>query len=297
MSGGKTFAHVRFRTDRRKAFTLIELLVVISIVVLLMALLLPALSRARKQARAVVCQSRQRGWSLLFAAYQNDNEGRFPDRWYSVWDDQAEERIYEDLPWPGRMEVYSGSDLRDAMVCPSAVKPVPPDSYRVRGTCAAPGATFVAWRLTVHRLDIEVTPMPRLEYVGSYAMNRHLDSYHQYAIRNVKPAALPAFFDSRDCYGGLWHDDCGEPPPYEDFTLDVASYLQSEYLYSAVLAIDRHQGGINMLFGDGAIRKVGVKELWTLKWRKDFDMTGPWTKAGGVLPEDWPQWMRKFKDY
>jgi hypothetical protein len=26
-------------------------------------------------------------------------------------------------------------------------------------------------------------------------------------------------------------------------------------------------------------------------------LTGPWTKAGAVKPEDWPHWMRKFKDY
>ena len=48
---------------------------------------------------------------------------------------------------------------------------------------------------------------------------------------------------------------------------------------------------------DWSVRKVGVKELWTLKWDKDFDTAGPWTKAGGVKPEDWPQWMRRFKDY
>jgi len=27
------------------------------------------------------------------------------------------------------------------------------------------------------------------------------------------------------------------------------------------------------------------------------NMAGPWTKAGGVLPSDWPVWMRNFKDY
>ena len=63
---------------RKKGFTLIELLVVISIIVLLMALLLPALSRARKQARAVVCQSHLRQWGTLMATSVSENGGRFP---------------------------------------------------------------------------------------------------------------------------------------------------------------------------------------------------------------------------
>ncbi|NLH43532.1 MAG: hypothetical protein GX448_16955, partial [Planctomycetes bacterium] len=51
------------------------------------------------------------------------------------------------------------------------------------------------------------------------------------------------------------------------------------------------------LFLDWSVRKVGLKELWTLKWYDEFDRAGKWTKAGGVQPEDWPQWMRGFKDY
>lgn len=63
-----------------------------------------------------------------------------------------------------------------------------------------------------------------------------------------------------------------------------------------------------MLFRDWSVRKVGLKELWTLKWDgrkfhtnkwydRKFDTSGPWTLAGGVQPEDWPEWMRGFKDY
>ena len=61
--------------------------------------------------------------------------------------------------------------------------------------------------------------------------------------------------------------------------------------------INRHDGAVNCLFVDGSVRKVGLKELWTLKWHKSFNTAGPWTKAGGVQPQDWPGWMREFRDY
>jgi prepilin-type processing-associated H-X9-DG protein len=61
--------------------------------------------------------------------------------------------------------------------------------------------------------------------------------------------------------------------------------------------MNRHEGAINGLFLDWSVGSIGLKQLWTLKWRLDFDTKGPWTKAGGVKPEDWPKWMRSFKDY
>jgi hypothetical protein len=48
---------------------------------------------------------------------------------------------------------------------------------------------------------------------------------------------------------------------------------------------------------DWSVRKVELKETWTLKWHREFDTANKWTSAGGVKPEDWPYWMRKFKDY
>jgi prepilin-type processing-associated H-X9-DG protein len=61
--------------------------------------------------------------------------------------------------------------------------------------------------------------------------------------------------------------------------------------------LNRHSGAVNCLFMDSSVRKVGLKELWTLKWHREFNTANRWTKAGGVQPEDWPKWMRNFKDY
>jgi prepilin-type processing-associated H-X9-DG protein len=61
--------------------------------------------------------------------------------------------------------------------------------------------------------------------------------------------------------------------------------------------VNRHEGHVNVLFVDFSVRKIGLKELWTLKWHRNYDTSGPWTSAGGVSPTHWPPWMRNFKDY
>ena len=61
--------------------------------------------------------------------------------------------------------------------------------------------------------------------------------------------------------------------------------------------MNRHDGRINCLFMDWSVRKVGLKELWTLKWANGWDTANRWTRAGGVQPADWPGWMRGFRDY
>lgn len=58
-----------------RAFTLVELLVVISIISVLIALLLPALSSAREASRAVKCQSNVRQLGVAIQAYCNDSKG------------------------------------------------------------------------------------------------------------------------------------------------------------------------------------------------------------------------------
>jgi hypothetical protein len=52
-----------------------------------------------------------------------------------------------------------------------------------------------------------------------------------------------------------------------------------------------------MVFLDWTVRKVGLRQLWSLKWSKD-DAWGDLT----VVPnpdkaEEWPEWMRASKNY
>jgi len=63
---------------RRCAFTLIELLVVISIISVLIAILLPALSAARESANKVVCSTHLRGYIQSMASFAQSNAGFYP---------------------------------------------------------------------------------------------------------------------------------------------------------------------------------------------------------------------------
>lgn len=63
---------------RSKAFTLIELLVVVGIIAVLIAILLPVLSKARRQAQLTACMSNLRQLGIGFLSYANDHRGWFP---------------------------------------------------------------------------------------------------------------------------------------------------------------------------------------------------------------------------
>ncbi len=271
---------------KQNAFTLIELLVVISIVVLLMALLLPSLQRARKQARAMVCQTNLKQWGMTLALYAEDNQGRLGrNAGDALWLLRGSFLIEGD---PNKPAVYQDINTKGIALCPMAVRSGGHGMFRASGASwdqieGTLGSTFEAWEIT--------SPLP--PFRGSYGFNDRLSGprgFNTSAPRRLGTyifslrgrANIPTLFDSAF--------------PWDSITSESSRPPMREFVGHSV-CINRHNGHINVLFLDWSVRKVGLKELWTLKWRSDWDTAGPWTKAGGVQPEDWPEWLRKFKDY
>jgi len=61
---------------KKKAFTLIELLVVIAIIAILMAILMPALNRAREQGKRAMCLGNLKQLQLAWIMYADENDQR-----------------------------------------------------------------------------------------------------------------------------------------------------------------------------------------------------------------------------
>jgi len=289
----------------RKAFTLIELLVVIAILVLLMALLLPALSRARKQARAVVCEANLRQWGTFMAISVNENEGRF---WNPDWKSSANlpmgyntgMTVVRRQSW-GLWELDGRREAEGIVCCPMATKFVAP---KEPGTTWA-GGTFAPWCSSSDPEAAKSKPYPYYFY-GSYGLNSSVvwswnsalpDDVEKRIWRRADVRGrdrIPVLLDSGLEWCWSYAGSAGPSPPERDAipTVDVRP-LESRNPE----CINRHNGGVNVLFMDWSVRKVGLKELWTLQWHKLYETHGPWTKAGGAEPENWPEWMRGFKDY
>ncbi|TKJ37193.1 MAG: hypothetical protein CEE38_08675 [Planctomycetes bacterium B3_Pla] len=264
---------------RRGAFTLIELLVVIAIIALLLAILMPALNRVRKQARAVACMSNLKHWGLIFKMYTDDNDHQF----YGAWSTSQQGHV-----WIGALRPYYKDE--DINFCPSATKPNIDNGQR--------GGQFEAYG---------VFPENDSRYgyaglAGSYGINDYVgnpayarnpggvigEQAWYWVAPDVQGAnRIPLFLDSTWLGGMPQHTNT--PPILQNGTGGAG--MMQRY------CVDRHSGQVNTVVVDFSVRKVGLKELWTLKWHRQFDTGGPWTRAGGAQLDNWPEWMKNFKTY
>jgi len=269
---------------KQGGFTLIELLVVIAIIALLMAVLMPALSRVRTQARGVACKANLHQWGLMFAMYTDDNNGYF----YSGYLRGSTSNMENGDWWRECMRPLSKD--KKMWLCPTAVK----SRTAVALTSSSPAANpFDAWRVPAYQGADE----------GSYAPNGWMCNppagistlwgrgpMDYYWRTHQVPAAynIPVFTEGWWVDGWPLHTD--SPAPFGDRLPTLSSDEMQR------LCVNRHAGAQFCLFADWSARKAALKQLWQLKWHRKFDTNGIWTKAGGVTDADWPQWMAGMKD-
>jgi prepilin-type N-terminal cleavage/methylation domain-containing protein len=289
-SGRTSCGHTGPQEGRRSAFTLIELLAVIAILALLLALLLPVIHRVRQHAAAVTCQSNLRQWGILLDTYTTGNDGKFffEQTHVDTWTTPQPATVWV-LSW-WYIFLTDFGNYRDIWLCPLATTPSSDGQF---------GSTFHAWRAErgAARLPGGGWGDMAMELRGSYGANgwvgisQHPDPNRPntacWTTPYVKGAAnVPLVFD---CRCSIYYGTLDTPPPGEE--------ADSTSCYSSNVCIDRHTGGINSVFMDWSVRKVGLKQLWGLKWSSAYNTAGPWTPAGGVQPQNWPPWLRRCKDY
>ncbi len=271
---------------RTRAFTLVELLVVIAIIALLMSILMPALAKVREQAKTVLCQSNLKQMAAAFGMYTGDNEGYFMEGYWGLPDCSTSNW------WPYSVKPYYQTP--DVVLCPMATK----IAYGVDPTKGEIGGTFLAWSAQSWFL------LPGYEpgsIYGSFGINGWIEN-NQCPDQSENTSRLRWRHDSVRGTGNIpmllddqwidgWPEDWQDPPIAED--IDYRSQRNSHF---PRYMLNRHNGYVQGAFVDYSVRKLGLKELYTLKWHREFDISNDYTLAGGSTAT-WPDWLRRFKDY
>jgi prepilin-type N-terminal cleavage/methylation domain-containing protein/prepilin-type processing-associated H-X9-DG protein len=270
---------------KRPGFTLIELLVVIAIIALLTSILMPALRKVREQGKMIRCLGNCKQWNLEAAMFTESNSGKF-------WD--------SDPGTPGCwFPRYMDDRIKDwkrngTWLCPSGTKPV----QLADGTVTPNLNIYNAWGIFTgdwlglngicgsYGINgyclIPQGPSPATTYYGGVAVSEGYKATDAKGAGNIPWWIEALRFD-------MWPMPTEKPADNE-----FAAWAGNEI---ARCCINRHQGHVNTAFLDWSARKIGLKEVYTLQWYRSFNTRGPWTRAGGVRDEDWPDWIRPFKDY
>jgi prepilin-type N-terminal cleavage/methylation domain-containing protein/prepilin-type processing-associated H-X9-DG protein len=202
---------------RRQAFTLIELLAVIAIIIILLALLMPAWENMRRRVDAVHCMANERQLGLAVLAFCNDHQQQFPPRymWGPYWQtylvDDGYLPNYETLSCPVRMR--GGQTITRHSFGYSDWT-----SYNQNGCCPRLLTSVQKWAIT-----------PLFAESNNYRFNEHNAAFlpverhqgklhvcwmdgHLSAITKADFYSPPYFHGSRNpknTWGQLWQRNCG----------------------------------------------------------------------------------------
>ncbi|SPE51816.1 conserved hypothetical protein [Verrucomicrobia bacterium] len=253
------------------AFTLVELLVVIAIIGMLAALLLPALSAAKRKSQEARCRSNVRQLTLASYMYAADSGS------HAAYTNASDPSIL----WMGS-EYYA--KVRDIFMCPTTPTPAPVPPHDVWG---AADRAWV-WGSGRSPADIVTNPVP-----GSYALNGWLydramfggAAHPEYMMSKQsaiqKTSQTPVFVDAM--WVDLWPLETDRPSrDLYNGTLETGMTRCTIARHGGIAAhaprdfdiSQRLPGAIDIGMADGHVECVKLEDLWSYYWHLDWNAPG-----------------------
>jgi prepilin-type N-terminal cleavage/methylation domain-containing protein len=258
----------------KRGFTLIELLVVIAIIALLLSIIAPALKKARSHARTVICGSNLKQFSTGLEMYEMENNyRRFAIR-------QGGDTVKY---WMGRLAPYLGDsaygeryikgEIIDVLMCPSA-----PAENQTREVMAGAGVGFWgSWNRPWEWTRGAMTTLCGYGINGWVTYDSFYSGYDSqpeaYLDWMKIPANVPIFGDCAWPVSWVRSTDKKKIPSREelyqptDATFNWGTTDPGLWKW----AIPRHGMRINMVFKDGSVSPVELKDFFDLPWNKAFE--------------------------
>lgn len=261
----------------RRAFTLVELLVVIGIIAILIAILLPSLNGARRQARAVRCLSNLRSVGNGFFMYSQQYKGAWP---VAVHDLTGLPPIDEERRWSDLLAEFVSSDKtmathtnianirRDSVLwgCPewSFTDEFDPTNFAqtVRN----------GYGMNYYPTYFDDLDLSKLAYItagrGQYIRQNNWTKSAQRALildSITHVVSTPMTFDS----GGRWFPF--DPVVFGAFYVDGARHGKK-----GITKMESYKRpALNVLYCDGHAETVSVREAWNAIHNPGLDLAGP----------------------
>ena len=227
------------RRPRQAAFTLVELLVVIGIIALLIAILMPSLSRARQQSQRIACMSNMRQLGMATMQYTTENKGWFPraagggsafDDW--IYWESARATTRDE----GRLVKYLGTRFVEAhYICPS-------DNLN--------GHLTYPYSYTMN------------EFMGGVVAANNGDLHGRIKVTQVKRSAEKIMFIDESSQ--TIDDGCWAPQRYN--TSSYKNLLSNRHDKKSEDKTDPNAGSGNALFCDGHASVIARKESANQDW-------------------------------